>query len=200
MMATMEASAPPRTVSGTAFAVGFVGAALALVAFIVLAAPRLQDQAAGLLGDDEQVLQVGRLGGVEWTATAVSGARGTCLVVELDGRRSSETCLDPADGRMGAVAVAAPGSAEAGYLLTGITAADVPQVRVELDSGLPPLPRVYRPRGFPAGFYATTVAPGVAVERVVGLDLDERELATRGCDGGPLATAEGAGCQSGGQG
>ncbi len=189
--------AAPTTVSGTRLATLFVVGAVGLVAFIVLFAPRLQDQAAALLGDDSEVLQMGRLGGVEWVVTAISGEDGTCVAIDLDGRPAARTC---GDGPLSAVATA---SGEDGYVLAGMT--DAPQVRVELDSGLAPLPRVYRPRGFSSGFYATTVESGVAVERVVGLDRDERELAVRDCEGGPLATSDGEapGCrmrQSGGQG
>lgn len=183
----METHTPVRTVSGKVVGLTFVGLCVALVAFIVFVSPALQRDADALLGADRDVLDVGSIGGVEWLVASEFDDGPSCVVTELDGAKVARAC---AGGPVGEVAVAAlPG--DGGYLLTGTTARDVPQVRVELSDGQTPLPRVRLPGGSPVGYYVTIVPSGVAVERIVGLDLDERELAVRSCYG-PLATADGA--------
>lgn len=188
--------------SGKAIAFVFAGLAVAIVATILVLTPRLQRDAAALLGPEHDVLQVGEIGGAAWTVTASSGDGLTCLETAVDGERAADTCLTGAQA-LDEYTVAAPAGPADRYVFAGIVPADIPQVRVELSTGEDLVPRVYRPGGYRAGFFTTTVAPDVAVERVVGMDLRERELAVRSCDG-PLATVGGlgAGCTtySGGQG
>jgi hypothetical protein len=202
-MASMAAQAPERTVSGKAIALGFVAVGVAVVLSVLLISPGLQRQADDLLGAERDVLDVGELEGVGWVVASEFDDGPACVVTEFEGREAARAC---AGGPLGDMAVAAPG--DGAYLFTGTTAPDVPQVRVELSDGQAPLPRVHRPGASSAGYYATTVPAGVAVERVVGLDLDEHELVVRTCYG-PLATADGVssscsdettGAYSGGQG
>lgn len=180
------------TVSGKAFGIGFVVVALAVVGFILALSPALQDSARRQLGGelDRDVLELGTRGDREWLVAAEFTDGRTCVLGELDGAAVSEACATPDLDALGEVGVASLG--DGSYLVTGITDLELPAVRVDLDSGESLVPRVYRVRGYPVSFYYTIVDDTVAVERVVALDLDERELAVRACDG-PLASADGPG-------
>lgn len=188
----LGAAGERKTVSGKAFGIGFVVVALAVVGFILAFTPSLQDSARRQLGGelDRDVLELGTRGETRWVVAAEFTDGRTCVLGEVDGTARSEACVTPDLGLLGDVGVASLG--DGSYLVTGITDLELPEVRIDLDSGERLVPRVYRVRGYPASFYYTIIDDTVAVERVVALDLDERELATRTCDG-PLASAEGVG-------
>jgi len=181
-----------RTVSGRTFAIGFVVVALSVVGFILAFTPALQDAARQQLGGelDRDVLELGARGDTEWQVAAEFTDGRTCVLGEVDGEGVSEACATPDLDALGEVGVASLG--DGSYLVTGVTELELPAVRVDLDSGERLAPRVYRVRGYPASFYYTIVDGAIAVERVVALDRDERELAVRACDG-PLAGASGIG-------
>ncbi len=184
--------AGPRTVSGKVLAVSFGLGALALVGFLLVFAPLLQDSASRQLGGalDRDVLDRGTLAGTEWLVAAEYTNGRSCVVAELDGEPASQACAGADADLLGDVAVAAVPAG--GYVFTGVVDLELPQVAVQLDTGEQLVPRVFRVRGYPASFYYTLVDPGVAVEQVVARDRAERELAVQRCDG-PLASVDGIG-------
>lgn len=194
MAVPVDEAVSTRTISGRAFGVGFALACVGLVAAIVFVAPRLQDLTAAQLGPvaDRDVLATGVLDGTAWSVVAELVEGRSCLVTELDGRRATEICAAPEMGALGDVGVTTTGEGSA-YLLTGLTDQDLRQVQVELSQGESPRPRVYRERGYEAGFFYTTVAPGASVERIVALNRNEQPIAVRACDDGPVARADGPG-------
>lgn len=180
-----------RLESGTAFVLCFAAGAVALVVFIVLAAPGLREQvlAAGGIDERDVVASSGR-----WAIVATLRDATGCVGVEVDGALADRTCTTEAPAVLG-TPHAIVTDAEDRWFVTGFAARDVPLVRVDLSNGAE---LVVRTRGvesgYPASYWATLVEPGVAVDRVVAIDTIDTPIGERACPDGPLLTAEGPGC------
>ena len=181
------------TRSGRAVVVGFVGLALALVVVLLVASPRLNADIERRIGGpppDRAIISGGEIAGQQWVAaTEVADGRG-CVVVELDGATASEVCAQAQQPLVGDVGLARLDN-DPRWFASGVVAADVPLVRLELSDGDE---RILAPRGartgFLAGYWVTLLEPEKSVTRVVALDLQEGVLGALDCGTPVVARSE----------
>lgn len=194
------------TASGTVLALGFTGASIALVLFLVFVSPFLRDQVLRDEGglSERDVLAAGTFpGGAAWTVTAVLEDGVACVEAELDGQSPSRACAVDQQPTIGAVAVTRS-PADPRWLMTGVLAPEVTALGVWLTDQTQ---AVVVPRragnGVPASFWFSFVEADAEVRALVASDRSEEVIAELVCEP-VLATREGvadqADCHSGGQG
>lgn len=160
-----------RAISGRAFVVACVLAAVAFVAFLVFVSPILLDRTrAAAPPPAPQEVASGEIAGQRWTATAVEAApEEPCLAVEA-GAASARACTEPRGPSLRAVERLDAGGVP---LVYGIVDARTTAVRLELSGGgTVEVEPAYVDFGFPLGFFAIPLPSGGRLEAVEALDRD----------------------------
>jgi len=192
--------------SGTVLALGFTGAAVVFVLFLIFVSPLLREQVLRTEGglSERDVLGSGTFaGGQEWVVAAVLEDGRACVVGEIDGEPVSSACAAEPQPPIGEVAVMSS-PADPTWLATGVLATDVTTLQIELVDGTD---AVVLPRragsGVAAGFWFSLLDGDAGVRSLSALGRSENLLDRLTCEPAVVtrnAVADRSDCQSGGQG